>query len=73
MLALIAIQVGLNRAQVVVRGQLRNTLLMIGAALPIALIVFLLFPRLQTPLWGISSASATTWPRVRARFRVRST
>ncbi|MGD1982597.1 MAG: DUF3488 and transglutaminase-like domain-containing protein [Chromatiaceae bacterium] len=59
-LALIAIQVGLNRAQVVVRGQLRNTLLMIGAALPIALIVFLLFPRLQTPLWGISSASATT-------------
>jgi transglutaminase-like putative cysteine protease len=59
-LALITIQVGLNRVQVVVRGQLRNTLTMIVAALPIALVVFLLFPRLHTPLWGINTASATT-------------
>ena len=54
-IALIAIQVGLNRAQVVMRGQLRNTAIMITAALPIAIIVFVLFPRLQTPLWGINA------------------
>jgi len=59
-LALITIQVGLNRVHVVVWGQLRNTLTMIVAALPIALVVFLLFPRLQSPLWGINTASATT-------------
>ncbi len=59
-IALIAIQVGLNRAQVVMRGQLRNTAIMIAAALPIAIIVFVLFPRLQTPLWGINADTATT-------------
>ena len=59
-LALIAIQVGLNRVHVVVRGQVRNTAVMIAAALPIAAIVFVLFPRLQTPLWGINAETATT-------------
>ncbi len=59
-LALISIQVGLNRARIQIRGQLRNTVAMIVAALPITLVVFLLFPRLQTPLWGINSPVAQT-------------
>lgn len=59
-LALITIQVGLNRVHVVLRGQLRYTAVMIVAALPIALVIFLLFPRLQSPLWGINTATAKT-------------
>ena len=60
MAALMVIQNGLNRAQVDLGGQLRNTLGMLAGALPLALVVFLLFPRLQNPLWGISTSNATT-------------
>ncbi len=59
-MALVSIQVGLNRVNIEPRLQIRNTLVMIAGALPLALVVFLLFPRLQSPLWGISTASATT-------------
>jgi transglutaminase-like putative cysteine protease len=59
-LALVALQVGLNRVTVDLRVQLRDTAAMLGAALPVALVVFLLFPRLQTPLWGINTQSAVT-------------
>ncbi len=59
-LALTAIQVGLNRVEVQLRAQLRYTAVMLAAAVPLALVVFLLFPRLQTPLWGINRAGATT-------------
>jgi transglutaminase-like putative cysteine protease len=59
-IALIGIQVGLNRARVVARGQLGQTLKMVAAALPLAIVVFLLFPRLQTPLWGINAPVART-------------
>lgn len=58
--ALVALQVGLNRVEIDLRLQLRNTGAMLAAALPIALVVFLLFPRLQTPLWGIHTKSAVT-------------
>ncbi|MCG6965407.1 MAG: DUF3488 and transglutaminase-like domain-containing protein [Chromatiaceae bacterium] len=58
--ALMSIQVGLNRVGIELRLQLRNTLAMLGGALPLALVVFLLFPRLQSPLWGINSARAST-------------
>jgi len=59
-LALVTLQVGLNRVEIDLRLQLRNTAAMLAAALPIALVVFLLFPRLQTPLWGIHTKSAIT-------------
>jgi transglutaminase-like putative cysteine protease len=58
--ALMSIQVGLNRVNIELRLQLRNTLAMLAGALPLALVVFLLFPRLQTPLWGIGSGHART-------------
>jgi transglutaminase-like putative cysteine protease len=58
--ALIVLQVGLNRGQVDLGRQLRQTLGMLAAALPLALVVFLLFPRLQNPLWAINTASAVT-------------
>lgn len=59
-LALTAIQVGLNRVGVDLRRQLRNTAAMLAAALPLALVVFLLFPRLHSPLWGINTQRAST-------------
>ena len=59
-MALVSIQVGLNRIDIEPRLQIRNTLVMLAGALPLALVVFLLFPRLHSPLWGISAASATT-------------
>jgi transglutaminase-like putative cysteine protease len=58
--ALMSIQVGLNRVNIELRQQLRNTLAMLAGALPLAVVVFLLFPRLQHPLWGISSAATLT-------------
>ncbi len=58
--ALISVQVGLNRVDIALRLQLRNSLAMLAGALPLALVVFLLFPRLQSPLWGISTQGAVT-------------
>jgi transglutaminase-like putative cysteine protease len=57
---LVAAQVGLNRVHMDARLQLRTALLLIVAAAPLALTLFLLFPRLQTPLWGINTDSALT-------------
>ena len=59
-LALTVIQVGLNRVHVDLRLQLRNTAGMLAGALPLATVVFLLFPRLDSPLWAINTPSATT-------------
>jgi len=58
--ALMSVQVGANRVGIEPRLQLRNTLAMLAGALPLALVVFLLFPRLHTPLWGISGAGSDT-------------
>lgn len=58
--ALMSVQVGLNRVNIELRLQLRNTLAMLAGAVPLALVVFLLFPRLQSPLWGISTQGAMT-------------
>lgn len=58
--ALLTIQIALNRVAFEWRRQARDMLLLLGAALPLALVVFLLFPRLQTPLWGIETQSAVT-------------
>lgn len=35
------------------RAHLRTAALLLGHALPAALVLFLLFPRVQTPLWGL--------------------
>jgi transglutaminase-like putative cysteine protease len=58
--ALTSVQLGLNRVGVELRQLLRNTLAMLAGALPLAVVVFLLFPRVQTPLWGINAAGAVT-------------
>jgi hypothetical protein len=58
--ALTVIQVGLNRVRIDLRLQLRNTGFMLAGALPLASVLFLLFPRLDTPLWALNHASATT-------------
>jgi transglutaminase-like putative cysteine protease len=60
MAALVVIQTGLNRVQVDLGAQLRNTLGMLAGALPLALVVFLLFPRLQNPLWSVNTSNART-------------
>lgn len=57
---LTTVQIGLNRVHLDVRQQLGYSLKVLAGALPLALVVFVLFPRLDTPLWGINSASATT-------------
>jgi transglutaminase-like putative cysteine protease len=57
---LISTQIGLNRVRVDTRTQLRHGVTMIAAALPIAVVFFLLFPRLQAPLWGINTPTAKT-------------
>lgn len=59
-LALTVIQVGLNRVRIDLRLQLRNTALMLAGAVPLASVLFLLFPRLDSPLWAINHATATT-------------
>lgn len=59
-LALTVIQVGLNRIRMDLYLQLRHSAAIIAGAMPLALVVFLLFPRLDSPLWAVSSSSATT-------------
>ena len=59
-IGLMSLQVGLNRVNIEPRLQMRNTLAMLAGALPLALVIFLLFPRLQAPLWGINSSRAST-------------
>ena len=59
-LALTVIQVGLNRVHADMRVQVRKTAGMLIAALPMASVMFLLFPRLDSPLWAISSSAAVT-------------
>lgn len=59
-LALTVIQVGLNRVHVDLVRQARNTLSMLAASLPLALVVFLLFPRLNAPLWAINASTSVT-------------
>ncbi len=58
--ALNVVQIGLNRVHVELGGQLRKALYMLAAALPLALVIFLLFPRLDSPLWAINTSSAVT-------------
>ena len=58
--ALVSIQIGLNRVRVDPLQQVRTTGTMLAAALPVALVIFVLFPRLQSPLWAISTSSAVT-------------
>jgi transglutaminase-like putative cysteine protease len=55
-LALLAITgtlVGLSAPQRPVRANLRSAALLLAHAAPAALILFLLFPRVQGPLWGL--------------------
>ncbi|OIO56012.1 MAG: DUF3488 domain-containing protein [Alphaproteobacteria bacterium CG_4_10_14_0_2_um_filter_63_37] len=42
------------------RPMLRQGLTLMGQALPLALILFLLFPRLSGPLWGVPSSSSAS-------------
>ena len=57
---LIALQLSLSRVETDIKHQLRRAGMMLSAALPLALVVFLLFPRLHTPLWGINTDRAIT-------------
>ncbi|MEP7246537.1 MAG: DUF3488 and transglutaminase-like domain-containing protein [Gammaproteobacteria bacterium] len=41
------------------RSVLRRSALMLGQAIPLMLVLFLLFPRIQGPLWGLPQASRT--------------
>lgn len=58
--ALAVVQLGLSRASPDWRLQLRDGLGMLGAALPMALVLFVFFPRLDSPLWSVSAPSAVT-------------
>ncbi|MCW5584818.1 MAG: DUF3488 domain-containing transglutaminase family protein [Chromatiales bacterium] len=59
-LVLTAVQVGLNRVHAQPRQVLRHAVGLFVAALPLALVVFMLFPRLHSPLWGIKTQRAFT-------------
>ncbi|MCB1924582.1 MAG: DUF3488 domain-containing transglutaminase family protein [Gammaproteobacteria bacterium] len=59
-LALTVIQVALNREHADLRVQVRKTAGMLGAALPLTLVMFLLFPRLDSPLWAVTSKGGIT-------------
>jgi transglutaminase-like putative cysteine protease len=60
MAGLSLVQLGLSRAAPDWGRQLRAAGGMLLAALPLALVLFLLFPRLQSPLWALSAPSAVT-------------
>ena len=51
--ASVAALVGLAAPRRALRANLRSALLLIGQAVPAALVLFLLFPRVQGPLWGL--------------------
>jgi transglutaminase-like putative cysteine protease len=58
--ALLTLQIALNRVTVEWRRQAWHMAALLGAAVPLALVVFVLFPRLPTPLWGIQTQSAVS-------------
>lgn len=58
--ALAVVQLGLSRAAPDWRRQLRDGMGMLAAALPLALVLFLFFPRLDSPLWSVSAPAAVT-------------
>jgi transglutaminase-like putative cysteine protease len=58
--ALSVVQLGLSRASPNWRLQVRAGLGMLAAAIPLALVLFLLFPRLNSPLWSVSAPPAVT-------------
>jgi transglutaminase-like putative cysteine protease len=49
----IAALVGLAAPRRALRANLRTAALLLGQAVPAALVLFLLFPRIQGPLWGL--------------------
>ncbi len=51
--ASVAALVGLAAPRRAPRANLRTALLLLGQAVPAALVLFLLFPRVQGPLWGL--------------------
>ena len=51
--AITATLVGFSAPNRTVRPNLRTAALLLGHAAPAALVLFLLFPRVQTPLWGL--------------------
>ncbi len=58
--ALVTVQLGLSRVEANGKQQLNGAIRMLAAALPLALVGFLLFPRLHAPLWGIDTQRAIT-------------
>jgi len=59
-IGLTAVLVGLNRVDTDLRQLPRDGFRLVAAGLPFALMLFLLFPRLHAPLWGINTSQATT-------------
>ena len=55
---LAGLMVMLNRVQTNIRGTLLTSLNLWISALPMALVLFLLFPRLESPLWAIEISTA---------------
>jgi transglutaminase-like putative cysteine protease len=53
LLAIVATMVGFNAPQRPVRANLRTGAALLAQAVPAALVLFLLFPRVQGPLWGV--------------------
>lgn len=52
-LATTATLIGFSAPQREPRANLRTAAVLLGQAVPCALVLFLLFPRVQTPLWGL--------------------
>jgi len=53
LLSIVATMVGFNAPQRPVRANLRTGAVLLAQAVPAALVLFLLFPRVQGPLWGL--------------------
>jgi len=59
LLAITTTLVGLSAAQRPLRANLRSSVLLLAHAAPAALVLFLLFPRVQGPLWGLPQDAYT--------------
>jgi transglutaminase-like putative cysteine protease len=57
--ASVAVLVGLAAPRRALRANLRTAALLLGQAVPAALVLFLLFPRIQGPLWGLPQDAYT--------------
>ncbi len=69
-LLLTGLLVGINRCRFDARAILASASIQIGVALPLALLLFVLFPRLDSPLWAIKLHDDTAFTGISGDIRL---